>query len=757
MMTTMLDRRVTVTEIAQLAKVTVPAVSNWRKRYQDFPAAVDVVPSGDLFDLSSVLAWLELHGRGVQVGVPSVERALWDVANTMRDALTIDEVVLVTLQVVTVYWWTARDAQHRALPSRPDWYDLRADGPRVARQRWSDLARAVDEQFQGRLARALELPHGLTDHALYNVIERVTSLPIEGVAWGSVASAFLRRAHDTLAARAGEIATPASLTSLMVQLLAPVAGVVYDPAAGHAMVLAEAARQRGDADVRLVGQEVADMSRRIGILHLALQGISFDLESGDTLRDDRYPSLRADRIAVEPPFGQKLHAADNYFDERWRFGTTNAGEWMWAQHLVFHLAEDGIGVITAPVGSLSRAGRDARVRRGIVEADVLDAVIELPPGLIPGTNVALALLVFARGRRNRAGRVLFVDARQLGLVRRGRANELTLENVERVVDLMTAWREGRIVEEPLFASVAMTDAIVATEPDSAAEAVLTPHRFVRYAAPAQAGDHAAAVEHVARASATAARALENIAGLSERVRGAVAALRPTSDVHWPVVKLGNLLTDRPQTGTRLDADGTDEPRPWVASRLVSGGTGRLTRVPEDMTRGRVKGRPARRGDLLLASRGIEAGGRIACATVDVGQELAFAESLMRLSPDASRVHSDYLRFALTSQSGRTALAAVTTGSVIGNLRPDALEEVEVRLPPLEIQYQTVAALRTVEDAAAQLAGALDASRALLDTVRDEVVVGHYSAGETQPVPAAAPGRRKRARASTDATPSTPTA
>jgi type I restriction enzyme M protein len=757
-------RRLTVTEIAQLAKVGVSAVSNWRKRHGDFPAPAESTPSGDLFDLGEVVAWLQRNGREVDLprGTPlpdvEAEHALWSVATVLRnDGLSVEEVVLVCLQLLVLHQFTGGlPGGDRRRPGFAGWAHLRQVPPSDMRQHYEELVQGLVPEVRDQLDEAMELPRGISGRSLYEVVHHLERLPApESGGWGALAGRLLRRAHHALAVRAGELATPESLTTLMVELLAPITGTVYDPTAGHAMVLAAAAQARHGHDLELVGQEVSERARQIGVLHLALQDVPFALMSGDTLRDDRFRERRADRVILEAPLGQRLQAPDSYFDERWRYGTTTSAEWMWAQHLLFHLAEQGVGVMTMPVGALTRDGRDARIRRGLIESDCLDAVIELPPGLVFGVNVALALLVFARDRRSRAGQVLFVDARQLGLVRRGRANELTPNDVARLVGVVEAWRQGRFQDEPRFAATASLAAVVAPEPGTGVEAVLAPKRFVRYTAAAEEGDHQAAVVRVGTALDDAGRALTSVGGLGERVRGAVGALQPTPDAEWPLVKLRDLLVDRPQNGSRQDPDGPETARPWIATRLVSGGAGRIVAPPSEQTRGRVKGRLARRGDVLLASRGIEPGSPVGCATIAVDGEFAFAESLMLLSPDPARVHSDYLRLALTAQAGRTALAAVTTGSVIANLRSDALEEVAIALPPLDIQHQLVAAVRTLEDAAGQLATALATSRALLDTVRDEIAVGHYGVVREPPARAARATRR-RTPPSAD-TPAAPTA
>jgi len=195
------------------------------------------------------------------------------------------------------------------------------------------------------------------------------------------------------------------------------------------------------------------------------------------------------------------------------------------------------------------------------------------------------------------------------------------------------------------------------------------------------------------------------------------------DSAFEELRLGDLLVVQPQSGIRQQQDGRDEATPYVTTSAVSQGPHALTAVPRDITRGDVKGRVTRRNDLLLVSRGVERHESVPCATVKFDEPAAFSESLIRLRVDQARVLPDYLRLYLTSRRGSAALAAAATGSVISNLRRDALQEVEVYLPNLDTQRQVVQIMTNIESQLAEIGATLDVLRELFDTAREGFAAG----------------------------------
>jgi type I restriction enzyme M protein len=394
--------------------------------------------------------------------------------------------------------------------------------------------------------------------------------------------------------------------------------------------------------------------------------------------------------------------------------------------------------MTVAVEALSRRGNEEEIRRNIIAANSLDAVIELPPGLFVGSSASGALLLFAQDRRNRRDEILFIDARQVGTPKRGKLHELADNDVHRIAAVVEAWRQGSFEPEARFSASAPIPIIIEDGAD------LSPRRQVAYTTGISEIDGEPLGERYSRLLTSLRDHVPAESIVTEILDGAGAF---TSDliVQWPLVRIGDVLRDKPRTGSRHDPKGDGPEIPYILSKLVSGGPGRLVKLPRELTRGKAMGRVVSRGDVLLASRGIDAESRIACAVVDFAGEAAYAESLMRLSPRSDTLDPDYLRLFLTSRQGRTALAAATTGSVIANLRAEALMEIKMPLPDPASQRAIVASMRRIENSLTELRVLLTTARHVHDTLREGIVSGHFapSASGTSRPNAPSLGQKRR--------------
>jgi type I restriction-modification system DNA methylase subunit len=718
------SQRVSVGQIADLAAVRPSAVSNWRSRYKDFPLPVESAPSGDLFDLGQVMAWLRGKGKDFQTPEATWEIGLRRSLETLRaGGLDVDRAVLLLCQLLYLRYCHERKVGLEPLRDS-DVVDGLTKAPAAAARIWDRLLIEIGEE-DAELARVLLLPLGAEKH-LARAAESVARLGRTPEDWGAGVTSLLRSYQDDLGAR-GVAATPESLTRLLIAVLQPISGTVYDPASGLSMVLAEAWRHKRRRRVNLVGQEVNEHAWRLGYLHLALCGAKFDLKTGDTLRDDRFRTLRANRVAADPPFGMKAPPMELSTDERWTVAApTPSADWLWAQHLLHHLENGGLGAMTVAVEALSRRGNEEEIRRNIIASRSLDAVIELPPGLFQGSSASGALLLFAQERRNRRDEILFIDARQVGTPKRGKLHELADNDVHRIAAVVEGWRQGSFEPEARFSASAPIPIIIEDGAD------LSPRRQVAYSTGVSEIDGEPLGERHSRLLASLRDHIHAESIVTE-ILDAAGAFTSDRMVEWPLVRIGDVLLDKPRTGSRHDPKGDGPEIPYILSRLVSGGSGRLVKLPKEVTRGKTTGRAVARGDVLLASRGIDAESRITCAVVDFDGEAAYAESLMRLSPRPDTMEPDYLRLFLTSRQGRTALAAATTGSVIANLRAEALMEIKMPLPDLASQRAIVASMRRIENSLTELQRLFAAARHVHDTLREGIVSGHFAPSEPRSV------------------------
>nr|BFE70808.1 hypothetical protein GCM10020092_041090 [Actinoplanes digitatis] len=275
---------------------------------------------------------------------------------------------------------------------------------------------------------------------------------------------------------------------LLVEVLEPYSGRVYDPCCGSGGMFVQAARfvaahaGRG-RDIAVYGQEANERTWRLAKMSLAIHGMD---PSGigdrwaDTLADDRHPELRADHILANPPFNMSDWARREG-DPRWRYGVpplANAN-FAWLQHIVFHLGERGSAGVVLSNGSMSsQQSGEGEIRRALVEADLVACMVALPPNLFRTTAIPACLWFLTRDKSYRRGETLFIDARQLGTMVDRTERVLTPADIARIAGAYHAWRGGTYADVPGFCRSAGLDEIAGHDH------VLAPGRYVGAAAPA---------------------------------------------------------------------------------------------------------------------------------------------------------------------------------------------------------------------------------------------------------------------------------
>ena len=720
------DRLITTGEIAEVAGVGPSAVSNWRRRRSDFPPPAEETPSGDLFRYSEVVRWLEANGKTVRRLAKSTDRIVWDLADVQRGSSWSGEGPQTLLQLLYL-----KCVSHGRIPEGRRYADLWAqmlDRPEGALGLWKDTVHNARDEDE-ILARALRPNLAQEGASIGTLIEKIDQVDLDLVSPGELSIAILK---GVLGSRGAwrESYTPPNLTDIMVGLLEPLSGTVYDPACGAGLFLSAAWNHRHAGNLHLSGQELNEGSWRLGFLNLSLQGANFSLKTGDTLQDDQFWSLQADRIALDPPLGSMAGTRFSpESDPRWRHGVPpkRGSDFAWIQHLLFHLAEGGIGVAVVSSGALFRSAREREIRESILQSRVLDAVIQLPGGVLAGTSIPSALLVFQRGRENRDSEVLFLDAVQLGRPERGGVREFGPGDVERIVGTVRAWREGSFSPEPQFSASATIDEVLLNQ-----DAVLSPNRYVTYAlAETEIGGEPIETRFL--------RIVDKLTDQKEEIVNLASSLTAQLS-RWEFsggrtreerVRLGDILISEPRTGMRQDDAGPQSPIPFVGTADVSSGASSLRSAPSETTTAYKDNRLLHWGDILLVSRGIDSPDRIGCATVRLDGPVAYSQSLIRLRIDPKRAKPDFIRLFFKSRQGGKALVAVTSGSTISNLRPSALKEIEIPLPPLEEQDRIVEELLVLEAKLSELDTYLQGAKDVHDTLREGLASGMVTLKEEE--------------------------
>ncbi len=245
---------------------------------------------------------------------------------------------------------------------------------------------------------------------------------------GRVYQYFLSRFASAEGKKGGEFYTPRCVVKLLVEMLEPYKGRVYDPCCGSSGMFVQSeefitAHGGKLGDIAIYGQESNYTTWRLAIMNLAIRGIEADIRHGDTFHNDAFPDLKADYILANPPFnisdwgGERLRE-----DKRWKYGAPPAGNanFAWVQHIVHHLSPTGVAGFVLANGSMSsNQSREGEIRKNLVENDLVDCMVALPGQLFYSTPIPACLWFLSRDRRNhrfrdRRSEVLFIDARKLG-------------------------------------------------------------------------------------------------------------------------------------------------------------------------------------------------------------------------------------------------------------------------------------------------------------------------------------------------------
>jgi type I restriction enzyme M protein len=271
---------------------------------------------------------------------------------------------------------------------------------------------------------------------------------------GRVYEYFLSQFASAEGKKGGQFYTPQSVVRLLVEMLAPYKGRVYDPCCGSGGMFVQSEKfveAHGGrlGDISVYGQESNATTRRLAMMNLAIRGIEADLgeEQADTFRRDLHPDLRADFVLANPPFNDSdWFRKDN--DPRWQYGLPPRGNanFAWVQHFIYHLAPTGMAGFVLANGSMSsNQSGEGEIRRAIIEADLVDCMVALPGQLFYSTQIPVCLWFLSRDKtnnrfRDRKGQTLFIDARKLGYLIDRVHRELSEEETQRIAQTYHAWR-----------------------------------------------------------------------------------------------------------------------------------------------------------------------------------------------------------------------------------------------------------------------------------------------------------------------------
>ena len=364
-----------------------------------------------------------------------------------------------------------------------------------------DAMRAIEkdnESLKGVLPKDYARP-ALNKVMLGELIDLISGITLndEGHAsrdiLGRVYEYFLGQFAGAEGKRGGEFYTPRSVVRVLVAMLEPYKGRIYDPCCGSGGMFVQSEKfvqEHGGRirDIAIYGQESNYTTWRLAKMNLAVRGIDSDIRWNNegSFHKDELRDLKADYILANPPFNVSDWGGDRLREDvRWTFGVPPVGNanYAWLQHIYHHLAPKGTaGVVLANGSMSSNQSGEGEIRKAMIEADVVDCMVALPGQLFYSTQIPACLWFLTRekspgkGRRDRRGQVLFIDARKMGeLVDRTR-RELTDAEIQKIADTYHAWRGEKNAGE--YADVAGFCKSATLEDIRKHDHVLTPGRYV---------------------------------------------------------------------------------------------------------------------------------------------------------------------------------------------------------------------------------------------------------------------------------------
>ncbi|ENI8075303.1 type I restriction-modification system subunit M [Vibrio vulnificus] len=275
----------------------------------------------------------------------------------------------------------------------------------------------------------------------------------------------------------GQYYTPKSIVTLIVEMLQPYQGRVYDPAMGAGgffvsndkFIEAHAADKHYNAaeqrkHISVYGQESNPTTWKLAAMNMAIRGIDFNFgkKNADTFLDDQHPDLRADFVMANPPFNIKdwWHAKLEG-DIRWKYGTPPQGNanYGWIQHMLHHLNDNGsMGLLLANGSMSSNTNNEGEIRKALIEADLVECMVALPGQLFTNTQIPACIWFLTKnkkggssatqkGKRDRRGETLFIDARNLGFMKDRVLRDFTSNDIAKIANVFHAWQSGTGYED----------------------------------------------------------------------------------------------------------------------------------------------------------------------------------------------------------------------------------------------------------------------------------------------------------------------
>jgi type I restriction enzyme M protein len=452
-----------------------------------------------------------------EVKEKAIEVALWESANKLRGSVESAEYKHVVLGLIFLKFASDKFEEHRKkliaegkvkYIEMADFYNMHNVFFLEEISRWSyieknakqnDIALKIDtalhtiekdnKALKGALPDNYFSRLGLDVSKLASLVDEISKInTLKDKAQdivGRVYEYFLSKFALAEGKGKGEFYTPKSIVNLITEMIEPYSGIIYDPACGSGGMFVQSikfiqAHHGNTKNVSIYGQEYTNTTYKLARMNLAIRSISGNLGSkaADTFADDQHRDLKADFIMANPPFNQKDWRGENELldDPRWRgydVPPKSNANYGWILNMASKLSENGVAGFILANGALSGGGEEYKIRRKLIENNLVEAILVLPRNLFYTTDISVTLWILNKNKkeqirnigdvtrqyRNREKEILFMDLRQLGEPFEKKYTQFSDDDIKKVTNTYHLWQSAKIDNIPEFCYSALFDEV----------------------------------------------------------------------------------------------------------------------------------------------------------------------------------------------------------------------------------------------------------------------------------------------------------